>query len=53
MSPVLFPHTKSVNSIGVLKALNFELKVRIVVMMELMYVMEFLMMEKTKELEDY
>jgi hypothetical protein len=35
-------------------ALNFELKVRVVVSMELMCVMEFLTMVRTKELiEDY
>ena len=46
--------TKLVNSIEVLMALNFELKVRVAVLMGLMYVMEFQMMEKTRELaEDY
>jgi spore cortex formation protein SpoVR/YcgB (stage V sporulation) len=56
MSLVSIPQTKSVNSIEVLKALNFELKARIVglmAMMKLMCVKGFLMMEKTKELEDH
>ena len=54
MLPVSILHIKSVNSIEVLKVLNFELKVRIVVlmvMMELKCVMGSLMMGKTKEPE--